>query len=430
MLIEFEVANFLSFHKPVRLSMVAAAPIKERQEENVFDAGRQRLLKSAAIYGANASGKSNLLSAFSFMRWLALNSSKETQAEEHIRVKPFKLDVKTGTQPSRFEVVFSLENGVRYRYGFEADATRITAEWLFLAKVRAETTLFVRDENGIQLGAKFTEGRDLEEKTRANSLFLSVVAQFNGPVATRVLNWFRSARPLHAGVPNGRHVGRSIEMLQEGDQHKKLLAFLRHADLCIEDLEATEREANIPPPSFMTEEGKQELKKKVAMLKWVSLSSMHGVYDHGKRVSQTSLDFESAESDGTQKFFHLAGPILDALENGSILLVDELEAGLHPLLTRAIVRLFNSSESNPKNAQLIFTTHDTNLLSDAGLRRDQIWFVEKDRAEATDLYSLAEFKLPKGGKVRNDAAIGKNYIQGRYGAVPFLGDFATLGRGN
>jgi AAA15 family ATPase/GTPase len=156
------------------------------------------------------------------------------------------------------------------------------------------------------------------------------------------------------------------------------------------------------------------------------IATVHKSFRDGVEEGITHLDFASEESEGTKKFFRIAGPILDCLKNGYIVAVDELDAKLHPHLTRAIARLFNSPVSNPKNAQLIFATHDTNLLHYGNLRRDQVWFVEKTNQSASSLYSLAEFKSVRGTKVRNDAALEKNYIQGRFGAIPYLGDFSTL----
>lgn len=425
MLIEFEVGNFLSFKDPVRLSMVAAAPIKEYQGENIFAAGRYHLLKSAVIYGANASGKSNLLNALVYMCWLVLNSSKETQAVDPIGVTPFKLDADTESQPSRFEVVFLIDQ-FRYRYGFEADTKRVHAEWLFQSLKRAEFPLFMRKGDEIEVTDRFKEGRGIEERTRANALFLSVVAQFNGTTAIQVLDWFGRVYPLH-GLQHEHYARLSIEMLQDERWRGRLLEFVRKADLGIEDLYATEENPDTSELlPLLSAKGKKRLLRNSSENKEYSVTSTHTKFAHGLLTGTTTLSFDEEESEGTKKFFHLAGPILYCLDEGHVAIVDELDAKLHPRLTQAIVRLFNSRETNPRNAQLIFGTHDTNLLQYGGFRRDQIWFVEKDHEGATDLYSLAEIKLPRGTKVRNDAALAKNYIQGRYGAIPYLRPFAEL----
>jgi AAA15 family ATPase/GTPase len=420
MLIEFEVGNYLSFNAPVRLSMVAANPIKEYLEENTFQAGRHRLLKSAVVYGANASGKSNLLAAMAFMRTFVLNSSKEMQVEEEIRVMPFKLEVSTKDKPSHFEVCF-LWSGFRYRYGFQVDRKRVRREWLFRTEKVKEDTLFLREDDGIDVREGFREGKGLEDKTRDNALFLSVAAQFNGTIAGDVVKWFINFRSLH-GLRDQTYERYSTELLQKEEMRPLLVEFIRRADVGIEDLIVNEVLIREDDLKDVPDETRQRLMKQ----RQFKIATVHKSFRDGVEEGITHLDFASEESEGTKKFFRIAGPILDCLKNGYIVAVDELDAKLHPHLTRAIARLFNSPVSNPKNAQLIFATHDTNLLHYGNLRRDQVWFVEKTNQSASSLYSLAEFKSVRGTKVRNDAALEKNYIQGRFGAIPYLGDFSTL----
>lgn len=425
MLIEFEVGNYASFKTPVRFSMAALSPIKEWRDSNVFKAGRFNLLRSAAIYGANASGKSNFLNALVGMRWFVLNSSKETQANEPIDFKPFKLDASFEQRPSRFEVRFLLDR-VMYRYGFEADSRAVRAEWLFHAPKVKETPLFLRQEEEIDVDSHFKEGQGKEDLTRENVLFLSLVAHLNGALAAKILRWFASIGPLH-GLHDIGHAHRSISMLKSPEGREKILHFLKTADLGIEDLELNETVLDLSPISqIFGEEARKLIPRESMQAKGFSITSVHAKYSDGRRVGTARLDFEKEESEGTKKFFRLAGPILESLDTGAIVIVDEMDAKIHPLLNLAIVRLFNSPKTNPRNAQLIFATHDTNLLRCGQLRRDQIWFVEKNREEASDLYSLAAFKLPRGIKVRNDAALAKNYIAGRYGAVPYFGDFSSL----
>jgi len=390
MLIEFEVGNFRSFRDPSVLSLAAAGI--DGHEDNIFEAGRYRLLPSAALYGPNAGGKSNLLLALVFMRNFVLSSSKDMQAMEPIFLEPFELDVRTREQPARFEVRFLLED-VTYRYGFEADRRRIHTEWLFRATRIKETELFTRENQEIQIGAKFPEGVAFKPWTRENALFLSVVAQFNGPISTRILAWF-DAMILFHGLARGQAT-RSREMLESPKQKKRLMSLMRKADLSIQDLRVMKQSHEF-----------------VFMGSSASLGSVHALYDGDRRIDKTVLDFETAESHGTKKFFQIAGPVLDALEQGSVMIVDELDSQLHPLLSLALLHLFHSPETNPRHAQLIFATHDTLLLRHGRLRRDQIWFVEKDRQESSRLYSLAEIK------VRKDEAFDKNYLDGRYGAVP------------
>jgi AAA15 family ATPase/GTPase len=424
MLIEFEVGNYLSFKAAMRLSMVAANPYKEYLEENTFETAYDglRLLKSAAIYGANASGKSNLVAAMGFMRNFVLSSSKDTQAEDPISVKPFLLDTATENAPSHFEV-FIMQDGIRYRYGFEADRKAIRKEWLMRTEKNKETPLFLREDDGIEVCNPFKEGLGLEEKTRDNALFLSVVAQFNGEISRRILKWFSDFQTIH-GLIDQIFEPHAVESLQDPTKHEQLLKFMRNADFGISEL----RVAEVPntPNEKILKMFSPEFQKTFQNQTSFEISALHQKFQDGAPESFVPFDFNKMESEGTKKFLRIAAPLLDCLSKGYVVAVDELDAKLHPLLTKAIVGLFNSSVTNPKGAQLIFVTHDTNLLEHGKLRRDQIWFTEKDRLATTVLYSLAEFKLPDGNKVRKDANLETNYIHGRYGAIPYLGNFETL----
>lgn len=424
MLIDFEVGNYLSFKDPVRLSMLAVNPYKEHLEDNTFGIGTGdgRLLKSAAIYGANASGKSNLIAAMNFMRRFVLSSSKDTQVEDEIPVKPFLLDAATENAPSRFEISF-IQNGLRYRYGFEANQKAIRKEWLLCTEKIKEKPLFLREDDGIEVGKDFKEGVGLEEKTRDNALFLSVVAQFNGETAGRVLKWFSGFRTLH-GLYDQEFESYAARCLQDETKHEQLVKLIRDADVGIADLSVTE--TAMSPDEQMLKFFQPDFQKKLRSQVQLKISATHQRFRDGEPDDFVSFNFNDMESEGTKKFLRMAAPLLDCLNNGFVVAIDELDAKLHPLLTKAIVGLFNSAASNPKGAQLIFVTHDTNLLEYGKLRRDQIWFTEKTRFSATALYSLAEFKLPDGTKVRNDAALEANYICGRYGAIPYLGNFETI----
>lgn len=428
MLIEFKIENYLSYRDSKTLSMVASGQVSEHCEANVISSERTPLLKSAVIYGANASGKSNLLKAMAYMQWFIINSSKEGQADEPINVSPFKLDTATEYQPSSFEAVF-LIHGIRYRYGFKADSVAVVAEWLYEAKKDKEKALFLREGDGIDIRSGFTEGNDLESKTRDNALFLSVVANFNGELAGKIIKWFRNITMAH-GLNDAQYASISKRMIQDENQKVKLVELVRRADLGIEDIHANEEEyAPLKELKISTDE-KRKLVIDMLSNKRVSLSTTHTKYSNGAPSGIISMKLDKEESEGTQKFFRLAGPILESLEKGSILVVDELEAKLHPLLTRMIVRLYHSRTSNPNGAQLIFATHDTNLLEYVKFRRDQIWFAEKDQQQATDLYSLAEIKVARDDgpdrKVRKDARYERDYFKGKYGAIPYLGDFEKL----
>jgi len=424
MLIEFSIGNYRSIKEPVTVSMVAAK-LRSRNraldENNLFPiADSVSLLRSAAIYGANASGKSNLIQALAFMRRFVLESSKETQADEPINVESFKLSTETENAPSYFEVVFRLE-GKRFRYGFEVDSKRVRSEWLYHVPEVREARLFVRKEDDFAISSVFKEAKGLSDKTRDNALFLSVIAQFNGPVAKSILRWFRGLGVI-SGLDDIGYRFFTLEKFEDGTFRDDILAIIKRLDFGIDDIAVRSietTEANIPIGLLA------ELRKLVApgakdellFPKQVkSLTSIHGKYDHDNSpVALTTFGFDNAESEGTKKLFYLLGPILDTLRSGRVFVVDELDARFHPHITVSIIKLFNSNETNPKNAQLIFATHDTNLLDNRLFRRDQIWFTEKTTFGATDLFSLAEYR------VRNDAFFEKEYLAGKYGAIPFVG---------
>jgi len=426
MLISFTCGNFLSFKEEKSLSLLSATPVKEYQDENVFTAARYKLLKSAVVYGANASGKSNLLKALAKMRELVINSSKNIQKDEALRIRIFELCTSTTDKPAVFEITF-LVAGVKYRYGFEADNKEIKSEWLYSSVKIKEDPLFLREGDAIEVFKKFKGGKGLEERTRNNALFLSVCAQFNVEVAGVILEWFSDINII-SGLQDRRYQHISESMLMNDPEAKSIITdFMRKADLGIQNIYISQTDMTVDMlPSDMPD----GIKQSIIDRKLSDISTIHNIYnDKGVVAGVASFDFESQESEGSKKYFRLSGPVIDTLRNGKILVVDELDARLHPILTAEIVRLFNSKEANPRNAQLIIATHDTNLLSARIFRRDQIWFTEKDHAEATDLFSLVEYKLPKG-KVRNDASFEKDYIRGRYGAIPFPGDFSSIWSGD
>ncbi|MCP4138603.1 MAG: ATP-binding protein [bacterium] len=408
MFIEFNVNNYKSFRDLTTFSMVASTPIKEFGDENIFlarfpesqRAGELPLLKSAAVYGANASGKSNLLKAIAFMKLFVINSSKNTQAFEEIPVSRFMLNDKNELEPSLFEIIFIHED-VRYRYGFEIDVSEVHNEWLFYSPKGKEAKLFVREKNNIELGSYFKEGKGLIDKTRDNALFLSVAAQFNGEISTKIMNWFLDLNII-SGLDDAGYLDYTLARTDDPIFRDALFELLKIADLGIYGIVLQKNEAP-------NDESQDNI-----------LLSLHQKYDKkNKKRGDVAFNFD-VESKGTQKIFAMAGPILDTLEEGKILFVDELDARFHPLMTKFIIQLFNSKEYNPNNAQLIFATHDTNLLSNKLFRRDQLWFTEKDRYGATDLYSLSDYK------VRADASFAKDYILGKYGAIPFIGDPSEL----
>ena len=419
MLIEFTIGNFRSFNKKKTLSMLASS-IHELEDTNVFKTHKHKLLKSAAVYGANSSGKSNLIRALNWMKNFVLKSSKDTQISERINIEPFRLSTECERQPSFFEVLFII-NDTLYKYGFEVDYEKVHSEWLFKTpntiKAR-ETMLFTRETDRINVGSQFIESNGLQDKTRPNSLFLSVVAQFNGTISGQVVQWFLNLKPV-SGLDDTGIIQYTIAKLMEESKAEKIRSFLTPFDLGFENIFAKEIPIEkIKFPQKISDMQKESLFRDYKGLAFIITS--HSKYSNEtKAVAKENFSLAENESAGTQKIVALSAPLVDILENGYILAIDELDARLHPLLTRQIIKMFNSVEYNRKNAQLIFATHDTNLLSNKYFRRDQIWFTEKNQFEATDLYSLAEIK------VRNDASFEKDYILGKYGAIPFIGNFTS-----
>lgn len=429
MFIEFSVRNFRSFRDLTTFSMIAAAirskdPEVDANNRFALD-GQPDLLTSAAVYGANASGKSNLVKAIGFMRHFVLDSVNETQATGGIDIDRFRLSVETAEQAAHFEAVFIVD-GTRYRYGFEITAARVESEWLFVVPTVREALLFTRTGDEISLGERFGSAKSLFEFTRPNALFLSVAAQFNHSLSQRLVGWFRKLGIATGVTDVGMRVW-TMRQILESDDKQAIVGLVKRMDLGIEELEVEKLELSDLLQKEIPSEAK-ELLDRMGSEKggdFLIVSSTHTRYDAaGRPAGIETFDFDEQESEGTKRLFALAGPVVNALRQGQVLIIDELDARLHPLMTSGLVKLFNNKETNPNHAQLIFTTHDTNLLDKAFFRRDQIWFAEKDRTGATHLYSLVEFK------VRNDASFERDYIKGRFGAIPYLGDLARLGESN
>jgi hypothetical protein len=418
MLLDFTVGNYRSFYEKKTFSM-HAQKLSEGAKENVFSTKSYDILKTLAVYGANSSGKSNLVKALQTMKLCVLTSVK-LNPNEVLLYEPFLL-LKDNTTPTLFEVSF-LQDDYCYRYGFSYTQTKIVDEWLFRkTTVRSkEQTLFIRTKEGIAFEDKmFPEGTGLESKVNDNRLFLSLCAQLGGEISNKVISWFESDFNAVSGLNNQEYRGFSKSLFhQKKEASREAMNLFKKLKLGFGEISTHEEEITIPndaPKELMA------LLTKVAGQKKIEIESVHNLYNKkGASCGSVRFPFDEKESSGTRKLFDMSGPIFDTLEKGAVLVIDELDAKMHPLISQEIIRLFNNKEKNPKNAQLIFTTHDTHLLSTKMLRRDQIWFTEKNDAEQTDLYSLTDIVLPDGSKPRNDANYEKNYIAGRYGAIPYI----------
>lgn len=405
MLIQFTVGNFLSFREKATLTMVKSA-IHDLPENVIKIEDDFELLKSAVVYGANASGKSNLIMALQVMRYFALNSFRYLQPDEEIGSWSFSLNEESITRPSFFEVIFMVDS-IIYKYGFELDNKKVNKEWLYFTQKNEERPLFIRDGLKFDLSEKdFPEGINKNTDTRENCLFLSLVSQLNGPVSSKIINWFMKIR--FSSSPRIESVFSSIE--KDVNLKEDVLRFVSIADNGVIDFTSKE----IPPDQ--SSDSPTPAKRKVEIKKLMYF--IHNVFNKKNAISGQTKFNVSSESEGTKKMFALSVPIIRALRNGEIIVIDELENHLHPKLFEHIIKLFNSY-SNKNNAQLIFATHNLICMSNKYFRRDQIWFTEKNSFGETTLFSLADYKL-NDKKIRNDASYSKDYMLGKYGGIPFI----------
>jgi uncharacterized protein len=429
MLIEFRVKNYRSFRDEAVLSLVANSD--KSLENNYVQVGNLRLLKSVGIYGPNACGKSNLIKAVNTMQRIVLDSAG-WKPDAKLPVKPFLMDPKTAEMPSRFEVAFYLD-GVRYQYGFSAKPDCIVDEWLLAypksySQIWFERT-FVQKTNDYEW--KFSpyfkgEKAKLSKRTKRNSLLLSVGASWNNDQLTKIYTWFRkqirvvppreSMAPITAKMLfNAESANKKIRK----DLHSLICHLLKSADLGIDDVIIKKKEFEKNQLSFIDRISKEfppDVRESVAkeILDQFDVKISHKLNADGNKVS-LPLD---EESEGTQRFFELIGPWFEAIVEGYVVFVDELERSLHPLLVRNLVEFIHASRKKGANAQLIFATHDTTLLEPSLLRRDQVWLIEKSNDQASRLYPLTDYKP------RKDEAMQKGYLAGRYGAIPVLESFA------
>lgn len=421
MLFSFTIGNYRSFLERKMLDMEPASISEFRQ--NIIKRAQYSFLSTAVIYGANASGKSNLLRGINTMKRIVVENFDKNSVSE-IPYDPYLLSTKSANEPTFYEVIFWAGN-TKYRYGFEANRTSILSEWLFAFQKKTEKPLFLRIPEGIEVMRSFSEGKDLEEKTRDNALFLSVVDQFNGHTASTIMKWFRNFN-IVSGLSHDNYRPVTFAMLDKPELNAILTNYFSEIGLGFDSIKLERKDFNPNElPADLPEELLKQLVTDLEGKKLVNLRTVHKVFDEEHNfVKEVEFDVRRQESSGTNKIIDLSGPVFDTLKDGGVLIVDELDAKLHPLLTLSIIKLFQNQEINKAGAQLIFATHDTNILSICELRRDQIYFVEKDRFGASDLYSLVEYN--KDGKVRKDRSFEKDYINGRYGAIPYFGSSDKL----
>lgn len=420
---EFSFGNFKSF-KDIQTLNLSAAKIKSKnpkidKDNLIFHNDKVSLLKSKAIYGANASGKSNVIQALLTFIRVTVTSVKDEEVLSWIDI--FRLSTETKNTPVFFQLIF-WDKGIKYRYGFELDDNKIFAEWLYATPNKRELPYFIRDgqeiikmdetnfREGYQLSALFNENSEGNSVFRTNSLFLTSLSLFGFGKLSKELIENISSIIVIGGLADEGMYQLAANAIENKEQKKYIIDFLKLGDTGIEDIRAVEVSIdNLPNDRENSNENRNKL----------LISSRKRFNKNLEFEGNEPFSFITHESEGTQKLFELAPFIYKALKSNRVILIDEFDARFHPLLTKKIVELFNSSDN--LGAQLVFVTHDTNLLSSDLLRRDQVEFVEKDKYGASHLYSLVEFK-----GIRNTDSFEKDYIQGKYGAIPFLGDFSKL----
>ena len=406
MLIRFSFKNFKSFKNENCLDMEATS-LKEH-EYNVAKIDNGEYLKVSAIYGANASGKTNVLQAFDYMkkRILVSDDSKKNSPIDEENVYSFMIN----NDPIALEVEILAKNNKIYKYGFEVLNDKIISEWLFEKRVNKFYSIFERNNNNVQIMKVKNKLFDLTN-VDDTTLFLKsfrLIDKSNEDFSN-VYDWFVNSTYLDLGNPNfERFINNrvSLKILSDENYKKELLKFIKTFDSGIEGIKTT-------PDSI------EAVKNNNGM---IDIEVIH----KGENGELKALPFY-LESNGTRKMFHLFDFFMDALKNGMVLFVDELDAKLHPLLTRYIINLFHNSDTNKGNGQLIYSTHDTVNLNKETFRRDEIWFAEKDKDGISEIYALSDYILEDdknaGKKVRNDATYNKDYLTGRYGAIPVLEEF-------
>jgi len=412
MMIEFRVSNFRSIKKEQVLSLVASKD-KTYDDSHLIEVkgkkGLPKLVRSAAIYGLNGAGKSNLIRAISFLKNFVYESATIVQPGQSLNVQPFLLDNTTSVKPSEFEITFS-NKGVRYQYGFSLTAERIHEEWLLVYKTAKPQQWFKRTYNNktkreeYEFSDKLLGQRKVwQESTRQNSLFLSTAVYLNSEQLRPIFDFIVNKMiclPSTSLIP----IDISIGMLENNETKENLEQFLVSSDVSITHITLVRKKHQ--RQVIQVDASKTNIQNdEVDML----LPQFH----HKSDTGAVTLGLQD-ESGGIQRLFALSGLILNVLKNGQILIIDELETSLHPLLVISLINLFHNPKININGAQLIFTTHNTSFLDLDLFRRDQIWFIDKHRDQSTILQPLTDFSPRKGENLE------AGYLSGRYGAIPIL----------
>ena len=414
MLVGFTFENFASFYNKTEFAMTVSGNDSRYKELNTFNTPHGELLKSCLMYGPNGSGKTNFIDAISIMKTV-VTSELDVQSKIISSISGFLFNKTAKEKPITFSISFIIDD-VLYDYGFSISNNKIINEYLN-KKVQRTTNVFSRSGSGfktIKLNTKdFKNVEHVIQNTREDVLFLSWANFCNNEMAMKIYRWFDDIQIFNAD-DTSQLLSVTVDYMQNNDSAKKEIIDLMHdVGINIEDfeLEVKDFEANEFLMAALKKSYKEKLKD-IMKAKMIDLKVKQKIYDKDWS-NYTTADFGfELESAGTKKLFEIAGPIISAINNGSVVLIDEIDARLHPSLVRHLVMKFNSISQNPKNAQLICNTHDVTLL-DEDIRRDQIYFLEKNEFGVSDLYCLCDFK-----GVRKDSKILKQYLLGAYGALP------------
>ena len=412
MLIDFTVSNFRSIKEPQTLSMLATSA--KENPENIFTPNEKepeiKLLKTAAIYGANASGKSNIIKALDTMWYFVRNSTNFKRGEKIDYYYPFKLDVSYTTKPTSFEMEFVGADEVRYRYGFSYNREEILKEFLFFYPKKQEAKLFIREKGkAIEFGESLKGAKkSIESLLLPNNLFLSKAANNNhqqlGEIYEYIIYGFYIIGSSYSYKLNNI-VSKMLDEYKNDNLKENINKLIGVADIGIEEI--------------ITKEKKDDNENINDGNKVYDIQSVHRLFDDKNELGTIEFNIEE-ESEGTQRLYGLGGAILDLMSLTRTIIIDEFNNSFHPLMSEFLIKLFYNQEINPDNSQLIFATHDTSILKPELFRRDQIWFTEKDKYGATSLYSLSEFDYDK---VRATIPFDKWYLSGRFGALPLIKEF-------
>ena len=421
MLIEFKAKNFTSFKNEVTFSMVSSEKLQELLNNRIEIETDFHLLKSASIFGANASGKTNLLHALGFIIAFLQRSMLDSQeGKRNFKNLTFSLDNSSKVSPTEFEISFLLKKKI-VTYNFALSQGDVSSESLVID----DDLIFKRKFNEIVDYSSdfFKTEEELNLKfslTNSNSLFLTVLSVTNTKIAEDIIEYLTENINFLSG--DGKNTKITKNAIKENKGYKsKVLDLLKVVDFNITDLDIKQHKFEIKPfgdsdaeiPIEIVEKAREEARNEATRL-----LSKHNIYDsEGMIVDSKLFDVEGFESSGTRVFLSLAGPIINVIEKGGILVIDEADALLHPLVTKYLIELFNDIENT--HSQLIITSHNSNILDQELLRRDQIWFVEKDELEISHLTALSEYKF-NGSVVRSDERYAKNYLKGKYGAIPYI----------